>query len=89
MFNEERTKMEAKYKETTSLLRRAMEDVIFLSAQNEELEVSKRKSTQATHGSVMLILLSCMTIDTTTACQDLGTYHVVGLTSGEAYMGER
>lgn len=38
MFNEERSKMETKYRETTALLRKALEDLIYLSGQNEELQ---------------------------------------------------
>jgi len=38
MFNEERSKMDTKYRETTALLRKALEDIIYLSGQNEELQ---------------------------------------------------
>jgi hypothetical protein len=42
---QERKKMEAKYRETTALLRKALEDIIYLSAQNEELEQQLAKAT--------------------------------------------
>lgn len=37
IFREEQNKMEAKYRETSALLRRALEDVLFLTSENDDL----------------------------------------------------